>query len=378
MGMWASLALSLFARGVSEQLAKDAVNQLTGHIQLHAKDYVNDPVVDHRFEADLSAVKSAAGIPVLATSSRVRVPAVILSERNSLPVTFVGISPEDEKGLSFIGQGVSIGKMLSGVEASEIVVGKKLLELLETKLNRRVVVMSQDVSGEVVDRGFTVVGVFDAELETSETQYVFANKVTVQKMLSLGGGISEVSLLFEDRTAVTDVLPRIRGAYKELDVQSWLTLEPLVSAILQVQDKFIRFWFLIVVVAVAFGLINTLFMAIFERAKEIGLFQALGMRPRLIVFQVLIESIVLLVVGMTIGNLAAFGTQILLSGGIDLASFAEGTQTMGFSSVIYPTIRIRDWVHANTMIFTIGVLASIYPAWKGTRAIPIEAIARGA
>ena len=107
---------------------------------------------------------------------------------------------------------------------------------------------------------------------------------------------------------------------------------------------FLLIWFLIVLVTVSFGLVNTLFMAIFERTREIGLFQALGMRPSSIVWQVLCESMILLTLGAVLGNLLAFGTVDLFHDGINLSKFGDATEYAQMSKMVYLVILERDLV----------------------------------
>ena len=121
---------------------------------------------------------------------------------------------------------------------------------------------------------------------------------------------------------------------------------------------------------------EALFMAIYERTREFGLVQSLGMKPRLIVWQVLMESVVLLLIGALSGNLLGLLTVKAFSGGIDIAQFSKGTEMIGLSSMVYPSIRVSDWVLANQLILALGLFGSLYPAWRASKLGPMEAITR--
>ena len=135
-------------------------------------------------------------------------------------------------------------------------------------------------------------------------------------------------------------------------------------------------WYLIIFAAMAFGLTNTMLMSVFERTRELGLFQALGMRPRFIVGHVMLESLILLIIGVTLGNLMAWLTTLALADGIDLSAFARGMEQFQMASIMYFKIEARDLVEANGLVVVLGLLASIYPAWKAARYVPVEAITR--
>ena len=137
------------------------------------------------------------------------------------------------------------------------------------------------------------------------------------------------------------------------------------------------YWYLIIFAAMGIGLTNTMLMSVFERTREIGLFQALGMRPRFIVGQVLIETLMLLLIGVVIGNLAGWlTTNVLLADGIDLSAFAQGTEQFNMASTMYLTLRPSDLMQINIIVIALGLLASLYPAVKAARYVPVEAITR--
>jgi ABC-type antimicrobial peptide transport system permease subunit len=117
-------------------------------------------------------------------------------------------------------------------------------------------------------------------------------------------------------------------------------------------------------------------MAVFERTREFGLFQALGMPPRHILGQVLAESLILLAVSLTLGNLGAWLTVLALKDGLDLSAFAKGFEMMGVSPIIYPALRAGDVTVANVLVTVLGLAASLYPAWRAARHVPVEAITR--
>ncbi|MBW2077523.1 MAG: FtsX-like permease family protein, partial [Deltaproteobacteria bacterium] len=141
-------------------------------------------------------------------------------------------------------------------------------------------------------------------------------------------------------------------------------------------DGFMWLWYLVVFIAMGFGIVNTMLMAVFERIREFGLLKALGMRPWWIIKEVLAESFFLLVIGMAIGNTLGLLSVLALSGsGIDLSALAAGTEYIGMARVIYPAVSGKDVAMANLMVFILGLLVSVYPAAKAARFTPVEALA---
>jgi len=376
LGIWSMIALAALSRGSLEGQLRKSILALTGHIKMQAPGYRDDPVVEHRFNVPPEIDAVLADPTVVAWSTRVRVPAVVASERESSGVTLVGIDPVREQKLSFIADSVVAGQALASIDDTGIVIGRALAEQLETALGRRIVVMTQDRANRVADRGFRIVGLFDAESEAIEKSFVFIGRETAQHLLDIGGSVSELAIMTTNRARFDGVLERLRAAAPALDVQPWTVVEPLLRLTEKVVNVILIVWYVIVFAAMSFGLLNTLLMAIFERTREFGLFQALGMPPRHILGQVLVESLILLGIALAGGNAAAWLTVQALANGLDLSAFAKGFEMFGISPVIYPALTAVDIAAANGFVAALGILASLYPAWRAARHVPIEAITR--
>jgi len=378
-GVWGMIWMTSLMRGMVDQMIDDAINTLSGHVQIHATGYLDDPSIEHTLpavanNADLESLLNSE--KVTAWSQRIRVPAVVRSERDVYGVTLIGIDPQREKGLSFIADSVTDGNYLDAVDDKHVLLGRKLVEKLETKLGRRIVLMSQDPDNNLAERGFRIGGIYDADLEATETSYVFAGIETVRKMLKMGSGVSEVSLLGHDYRNVDGLASDVRAVADGEETKTWLELDPYMASMLGVMDGFILVWFSVIFLALSFGLINTLLMAVFERTREIGLIQALGMPPGNILYMVLIESVIMLLIGLIAGNLLTWLTILPIRDGIDISGVAEGLEWAGMSSTLLPVVKSSDVLLANGIVLVLGIAASLFPAWRASRKVPVEAITR--
>ena len=380
IGVWSMVMLGALMRGIAVGMIKNGISTLTGHIQIHHKGYRNDPAIENRI-SDLVAVESALkeSLPEGAWwSARVRVNAVANNARHSSGVTLVGVDPLSEAEVSFIGTAVSQGRYLDAADRNGILIGEALMKKFDTKLGHKLVLMSQDTHGDIASRAFRIVGIFKAEMEATEKQYVFVLRRTSQKMLRLGKDISEISILLPGKPDNSEVYHRLKTVLPdtEFEVNTWRELLPFQTAYLKILDGFMWIWYLVVFVAMGFGIVNTTLMAVFERMREFGLLKALGMKPWWILREVLTESFLLLILGMIIGNLLAFICIFALAGkGIDLSALAAGAEYAGMTRVIYPAIAINDILMSNLIVLFLGILVSAYPAIKAARFTPVEALA---
>jgi ABC-type lipoprotein release transport system permease subunit len=380
IGVWSMVLLGSLMRGIAVGMIKNGISTLTGHIQIHHQGYRNDPAIENRI-TDPTAVENALkkALPEGASwTARVRVNAVAGNARNSSGVTLVGIDPPSEAKVSFIGSAVSQGRYLNPDDRNGIVIGEALMKKFDTRPGHKLVLMSQDTHGEIASRAFRIVGIFRAEMEATEKQFVFVMRKESQKMLGLGDGISEFSILLPGKPDNTEVYDRLTTALPsaQFEVNTWRELLPFQTAYLKILDGFMWIWYLVVFVAMGFGIVNTTLMAVFERMREFGLLKALGMKPWWILREVLTESFLLLILGMIIGNLLAFICIFALArSGIDLSALAAGVEYAGMTRVIYPAIALKDILMSNLVVLFLGIIVSAYPAVKAARFTPVEALA---
>ena len=378
IGAWAMIFMTALMRGMVNEMLREGVRGLPGHVQVHHRGYRDDPSVENLLSltaAELENELGAAGIERF--TARVRVPAVISSERESRGVTLIGVDPAEEIAVDAIGTDIAEGRGLDGPDDGGVVLGRRLAEKLETSIGKRVVLMSQDPDNEVADRGYRVVGLYAADLAVMEEAYVFAGRETVQRMLGIGDGVSELAVVGDDYRVVDPLAARVRAAIGEADeTLVWTELDEYLGTMLGVMDGFVLVWIIVIFLALSFGLINTLVMAVFERVREIGLMLALGMPPASILAQVIVESVLLLVLGLAIGNALSFASILPLRDGIDISIVAEGMEWFGASSMLYPELELKDVITANVVVIVLGFLASISPAWRASRYEPVEAITK--
>lgn len=378
IGVWAMIFMTALMRGMVDEMARDSINSLPGFVQIHHPEFRDDPSIVNSLEAPGPELLTALKNPAVASwTSRVRVPAMISSERNSRGVTLLGVDPAGEIALGFDLENIVAGRFLENPDDKGLVIGRKLLERLETGLGKRVVVMSQDPDNNVADRGYRIVGVYKASLESQEESFVYGGRSNIQDLLKVGAKVSEIAIAGHDYRSVEGLWKIVREASQQgSEVLPWMKLEPYLSSMLSMMDGFVLVWIIVIFLALSFGLINTLMMAVFERIREIGLMQALGMGPSAILYLILVESLLLLALGLMIGNILAVASVLPLREGIDISAVAKGMEMMGAGSTLYPALKLRDLVTANAVVIVLGVLTSLLPAWHASRYSPAEAITK--
>jgi ABC-type lipoprotein release transport system permease subunit len=300
---------------------------------------------------------------------------VVISERETRGISLIGIDPKDERAISFLGDVKLDGEGLRDADDERILLGAELAARLDTRVGRRVVVMTQGGDGRNREAGFRIAGTFDAPGTMLEKAYAFTGIRALQKRLDTRN-VTEVSVrLRDDRfTPVADgaLTQELQG----LQVFNWRQLDPQAAAFFQMADVGIVIWFVTLLLALAFGLINSLITAVLERIREFGMLRALGMRRGAVVAQVVIESVLIVTFALAGGIALGIGLVSYFSAGIDLSSYAAGAELAGLRGRLVPHLATDDVVTLSALSLVLAVLASAYPAWRAVRIKPLDALGR--
>jgi ABC-type lipoprotein release transport system permease subunit len=378
IGIWAMIFMTALMRGMVNEMLRGAIKVLPGHVQVHHKDYQDDPnVVNGLNPPDGALLEVLEGPLVTHWSSRVRVPAVVSSAREARSVTMLGINPERERSISFVADDLIDGRYLETVTDDGVIVGRKLVDALETGIGKRIVVMSQNPENEISERGFRIIGVFESSPEALEEQFIFTGRKTAQELLEIGDQVHEIAIIGHNLRDNDSLYQAVElHADRETRVLPWNQIDSYLGTMLGVMDGFVLVWIVVIFLALSFGLVNTLVMAVFERVREIGLMLALGMKPGSILAQIITESVLLLLIGILAGNILALVSIYPLREGIDLSMVAEGLEMFGYTAVLYPEMILEDIIQANVIVVVLGVIASLSPALRASRYQPVEALTK--
>lgn len=373
-GLFSVLTLNSLIEAWAQSSRDQVLDLTTGAGQIHAPGYLDDPTVAHRMAPpDAALAKVLNTSPVTAWSARLRVSAVVQSEYRTLPVTLIATDPARERKLSTIPLMIAAGRYLTGPDDPGIVLGRHLAERLKTEIGRRVILMAQAADGTLAQRSFTVEGLF-AGSQSAEDNFAFTGLNPAQTMLGAGDQITEISFAIADQQQLGAAIAAMKSAAPGLDVRSWRQLSPMAAAMDTMMSGFVYIWLWVMFALMAIGIVNTQLMAVHDRVREFGLLEALGMRPRLVLMQVAIESALLVGIGVIAGGIAAALTIAALSGGIDLGFLARGAEYFGAGHVLYPHLAPREAVGIAALIWALGVAVSLWPAYRAAKSNPVEAM----
>ncbi len=368
------LLANTFIRGMQYDMRDQSVGSLSGHIKVQAPGYADEPGIGRGFALAADWQEGTDAAAIAGWAARVRVPAVIMSERENRGIQLVGIDPLQET-ISFLGSAVIEGDRLQGPDDKRILIGKEMANQLETAVNRRLVIITQGADGLNREAGFRIAGTFDAEGTGLEKAYVFTGVRALQGLVD-DAVITELSVRLTDDQFQPQVLRSLTDVFAGLDVKTWQEMDPMAAAVFLFADAAIFLYFLIVMTALVFGLVNTLVTSVMERVREMGMLRAVGMRPGAVIAQVVLESTFIMAIGVVIGLAFGFGVYQLLPPEIDLSRWGEGFEAFNIPVKLHLRLYASDMLLVAILSLVFGVLASLYPAKKAVKLSPVEALRR--
>jgi len=375
-GLFAGMFMMSFFKGIIKQEIESAVETQLSHIQFHDAKFpdekdVNAIIVNGNNIAD----KLRKNINVKAISCRVITSGMISSSSSASGVEIRGINPSDEKSVSTISKYITEGVYFSSDKKNEVVIGKKLAEKLGLKLHNKLVLTFQSKSGELTSGSFRIAGIFHSRNSSFDESTVFTQFGDLSQLLGTGNGIHEIAVMLNKSENAESVNIEFRKQFPNLLVQPWNELSPEMAMLTGLFDQMMYIIIGIILLALMFGIINTMLMAVLERQREFGMLMAIGMNKPRVFFMILFESVILTCVGLPVGIFLTIGTVGYFNKhGIDLSAFSEALERIGFSTMVYPEMDSSMLFPITIMTMITAVLSAIYPAIKAIQFKPAVAI----
>ncbi len=381
LGIVSALVLDSFYLGMVKTFIKDSINKTTAHIQIHTPAFLEDEDVRYvltRSDLILADLDSMAGVQ--ASTSRVIVNAMMSTSRTSLSLKVKGVDPQRETGVSDLRPYLVEGDYFEGEMRNPILISTLVAEKADIRMGAKVVLTFQDMTGEITSGLFRVSGLFDTGSDIVDQSMGFVAKEDLIRTIDPTGHHEEnfdheIAILLDDINAVTPMADRLNKSYPDIKAETYREISPELDLYESQIDTMTWFYFLIIMAALIFGIINTMLMAVLERYKEFGVLMSLGMARIKLFVMVILETLSLCLTAAPIGILLGLLVIYILSRtGIDLSMWSEFLEQYGMASMIYPEINPTSFRRLIIAIVITAILAAIYPAWKAIRLNPLDAI----
>ena len=376
--------------GTHEDWIRSGVRMGTGHVAIQHPDYQSGRKIEDRLSASArAAAESALALPrvaryVVEVVPRLSTGGLASSAASARPAEITGVDPAAESRFSVLDERVVEGRYLEPDDRLAAYIGAGLAESLELKLNSRLVLTAQDADREISGQLVRVVGIFRSGIPEVDQSLVHIPLATAQAWLRADGDVTTLAVLLRSSRQVPRVVRALRGQLAPrleaggMAVLSWREAMPELYSGVRLDD-FGNYMFQGILFAIiALGIVNTILMSVLHRRREFGLLQALGLPPEHTGGLVMVEGVVLTTISGILGvGLGLFITWFFWRDGLDLSFAWNQDFTVSgvvIDPVITPVIRLTRVIEGLVFISFIGVLASLYPAFRATRIDVAEAM----
>ena len=377
IGIWSIIFLVGMVNGMIDSYVDNAIKNEVSHIKIHHPEFIKDK--ESKFYiSDVNNVKTIVDTisGVKAVSYKTILNAMISSSHSGRGISAIGVVPKDEVLVSGVSSRINEGNYLSDKKKNQIIISKRTAEKLKVKLRSKVVLTFQNLENEITMGAFRIVGLFETGNNIYDESVVFINLKDINKLLDFKGNGHEVAILINDLSDLEKIQKSIAKLYPDLLVRTYKEVQPEL-ALFQSQIKMAGIIYMVIfMLALIFGIVNTMMMAVLERVRELGMLMSVGMNKGKVFLMIVVETLLLAMVAGPVGLiLGYFTTSYFNKNGINLFFYSEeGMKQFGFDKFIYPNVHIETYYQLVVAVSLTALLGSLYPAWKAIRLRPVEAI----
>jgi ABC-type lipoprotein release transport system permease subunit len=365
--------------GTYEKNITHTVEMFSGYIQIQKKGYLENPtfVKSFRLTQELKELLNN-NQDIIGYAERIAGNGLISFKDNTFGIVLIGISPKQELKTSQLSKRIKSGKFLDEKNKNKIILGHKLLKNLQAHLGDTLVLLASGVDGTMGNLKFVIRGTYSLGSPDFDATSVIINLKAADDLLSMRGKIHLVALKLKNLNAIEAITNYLNTNLKNtgLVALGWEEVLPALKQSIELDNiSGLIFQFLLMVV-IAFGILNTVLMSINERYKEFGIMLAIGIKNSRLLFIVLIEVLFLIIIGIFIGNIVALSVNfyfyqhpIYISG-----DFAELFEQFGFLPAYYFSIDPDLYIDTSLRICIISLVTFIYPAYKLHKLEPLKGI----
>ena len=241
------------------------------------------------------------------------------------------------------------------------------------------------VSGAVVRgilprfRRFTVVGIFKADMHEYDSGLALLHLDDAATLYQLDGKVSGLRLKLDDlerAPAVAYALEKKLGP--SFATRDWTREHGNFFRALKI-EKTVMFIILLLIVAVAmFNVVSTLMVVVTEKQADIAILRTLGVSPGSIMGIFLVQGAVVGVLGTAVGTfcgvLLSLNVETIVHGIEALFRTSFVAADIYFISDLPSDLQWRDVLMVSGASLVLGLLSTVYPAWRASRVQPAEAL----
>ena len=376
LGLWSGLFTVSMSLGINEERIKSAINTYLHHVQIHNPSFeynldinslISDPInIEEELEKN-NLIK--------AFSKRIIISAMASTAHGSEGVKVIGIEPKNEIYFSDISKKIIKGNYFSKIKSKPILIGKKLADNLKLDLKKKISVTFIDENGDLQRIKFKIGGVFKTGNSLHDGGNVYVNKEDLINLFKYKSSIHEIAILANNIVDSDHLKDQLSNDFPKNKVETWKQISPEMGMVQEIMVPFLYIFMSIILLALSFGIANTMLMAVLERKRELGMLMSVGLNRTKIFLMILFETIFISCVALPIGiSMSYLMISYFGQVGIDLSIFAEGLEAFGMKSMLYTKLPFNYYVNITILTLFVTFISSLFPARRALKLDPAEAV----
>jgi putative ABC transport system permease protein len=375
-GLSAGIFLVAFYNGMIEQRVITAIQSEISHLQVHHPDFTNDYDINFSLKNGATILKQAQADPaVKATTGRIIIKGMIASAAGSSGITINAVIPEQEELVTRLPGKLISGNYFGAGKNNELLISQKLLNKLKLKLSNKAILTFQNKEGNITSAAFRIIGIYKTINTPYDETNVFVKIQDIDSLAGLNNQFNEIAILLHSNKTLKATRLKLSTTLPGITIKPWTEVSPEIGLTVSVSEQMVFIFMGIILLALAFGIINTMMMAVLERTREIGMLLALGMNKIKIFKMILVETVLLVIAGCPGGIAFAFtAIAITKRTGISFKKFEEVYASFGYSDIVYPSLDHRQFGLIMLLVILTAIVSALFPAWRTLRLKPAASI----
>lgn len=367
-----------FQFGSYEDMINSSVRLRTGHLQVQAPGYNDRQEMRRVVEAPgqlLPLIRRQPGVVDIGIRSESF--ALAAGEHRSRGAMVVGADPLAEHSLSSLPGQMEQGRFLQPGDSGVALIGSLCARRLGIGPGDECTLLGQGKDGSVAATVVRIVGIFRSGIDAFDRSTLYIPLQDFDEVFYMEGAAHRIVVTVERLNQVRPLITALHNepAFQGLAILGWEELAPGLRQSIELDLISGIIMYLILVIVVAFSILNTFFMAIFERTREFGVLMAIGTRPKRLVNLMLLESMAMTLLGLLSGMLIGSLLTLYFSQyGISFGESGELLAQYGVSERLYPRLSALSLLTGPGIILVITFITALIPAMKIPRLSPTAAM----
>ena len=375
LGLFAGVAVLALYEGMLKGRIRTVIDEETGHIQIHHPLFSDERESGYYIPNPDAVLKIAAQVPeIQQINIRTLANGMLSTSTGTAGVQVTGIDTLSEFSFSLLKQKIKEGTGFKPGKSYQAIIGQKLARKMKLETGSKMVLMFNDTGNNLVSCAFRISAIYQSSNARLDEKLVYTDRRELAELLGMPGQIQEIALKTKEDNQAEAAVSQLKSLLPGLKVESWKEISPETDFLAKTVDSYSNILIVIIMVALAFGILNTMLMAIMERSREIGMIAALGMSRFRIFSLVLMETVFLSMAGVPVGILLGWGTAAYFNkNGLDLSGMGEEMMSsFGFKTMIYPEFPAEKLFSVLSIVVVTTLISSLIPAFKAINMKPVE------